>query len=102
ELVCGIWMGFDNHMSMGPHQVGGSIAAPIFARFMTRLARPGPAPDFPRPPGLEEAEICSASGYRPVDGCPANLRKKEIFILGSAPQQYCDVHAGLVDPRRLD
>jgi hypothetical protein len=45
---------------------------------------------FMRPPGLEEVEVCATSGLRPTEQCPH--RRKELFIAGTAPTAYCNMH----------
>lgn len=98
-LACGVWIGFDIRASMGKGQVGGTVAAPIWAGFMTEALSCDDPPQFPDPGGLERVEICQSTGYLPVEGCPKNTRLEEVFIEGSSPTQHCDVHTRQASPR---
>ena len=66
---------------------GVSGAGPIFQSILRAL---GPSGDFERPPGIETATICPASGHRPGAHCPAP--REETFLAGTAPADTCTVH----------
>jgi 1A family penicillin-binding protein len=89
QLVTGVWVGNSNNEPM-EHVPGSRGAAPIWHDFMEKVLEGMPVEDFVRPPGFEEVEVCSISGMLPTEHCPHKI--KEIFIEGTAPTAYCNVH----------
>ena len=99
QIVTGVWVGNADNRPM-EHVTGLSGAAPIWHEVMERiyeegiverLVAPQPVQErFTRPPNLEEVEVCAVSGLLPTEYCPH--RVKELFIKGTAPTSYCNVH----------
>jgi penicillin-binding protein 1C len=58
------------------------------------------SPPFPRPEGIEEVEVCAASGRRAGPSCPRVRR--ELALRGHAPRETCEVHATVAVDRRGD
>jgi penicillin-binding protein 1A len=52
ELLCVVWVGFDNKVPLGRFETGGRVAAPIWKAFMTEALAKIPAGEFPVPDGL--------------------------------------------------
>lgn len=89
QLVTGVWVGNSDNKPM--NKVPGSRgAAPIWHDLMEMVLAPLPVENFAEPPGLERVEICATSGLLPTDNCPH--RRMEVFIQGTAPTTYCNVH----------
>jgi len=89
QIITGVWAGNSNNEPM--ERVAGSRgAAPIWHDFMEKVLEGMPVENFVRPPGFEEVEVCSVSGMLPTEHCPHKVR--EIFIEGTAPTAYCNVH----------
>jgi len=89
QYVAGVWVGNADNESM-EHVPGSYGAAPIWNQIMQYLHEGEPVETFIRPRGLEEIEVCAVSGKLPTEYCPN--RVKELFIVGTAPTHYCDVH----------
>ena len=89
QIVTGVWVGNSGNEAM-EHVPGSRGAAPIWHDFMEKVLEGMPVESFERPPGFEEAEVCSVSGMLPTEHCPHKV--KEIFIEGTAPTAYCNVH----------
>jgi 1A family penicillin-binding protein len=90
DLVTGVWVGNSNNKPMRFRTLSVLTAAPIWHEFMeTALAGTPPHP-FPRPSGLEEAEVCADSGLLPTPYCPKTI--KEIFLKGTVPRKLDDMH----------
>jgi len=89
QLVCGVWVGNADNQPM-EEVPGVRGAAPIWHDFMEEALKDEPVKEFVRPPGFEEVEVCSVSGLLPTEHCPHTV--KEIFIKGTAPTTYCNVH----------
>jgi penicillin-binding protein 1B len=93
NLVCIIWIGFDDNRDLG--LPGGTVAAPIWADFMTRatsLPAYQDVKDFPSPEGVQSVVIDPESLELATASCPTT--RDEIYIAGSAPTQYCELHGG--------
>lgn len=84
NLVCVVWVGFDNNTDIG--LTGGSIAAPIWADFMTQALRVRPelGGDFVLPgEGLTSYQIDPATGMVVPEGTPSS--RIEYFLTGTGP-----------------
>jgi penicillin-binding protein 1A len=62
DLAVGIYVGFDNPRTLGPHEQGASVAAPIFAEFMAAALKDRPAVDFRIPPTIRLVRVDADSG----------------------------------------
>ena len=47
DLVTTVWVGYDNNYSLGRHEEGGSLAAPIWHQFMAEAFKGRPVLNFP-------------------------------------------------------
>jgi len=57
DLVCGVYVGFDNPVPLGSKETGASVAVPIFREFITQAIK-GKAPiPFRVPPGLRMVRV---------------------------------------------
>jgi penicillin-binding protein 1B len=93
NLVCVVWIGFDDNHDLG--LAGGTTAAPIWADFMIRAtALPGyrDVKDFAMPEGVESTVIDADTLELATPNCP--ITREEVYVLGSAPTQLCQVHGG--------
>jgi penicillin-binding protein 1B len=96
QLLCIVWVGYDDYRELGLE--GARSALPIWTEFMKRAARMGAyrnAREFPKPDGVEQAEICTDSGKLAGPRC-VNTRT-EYFIAGTEPGQ-CDLHQIALEP----
>lgn len=78
---------------------GGTLPAIIWRKFMEVAMKDKPKDDFPRPDineNIVTVEICVDSGLRATPFCP-NTRK-QIFLKGKAPVEFCDIHKGIELP----
>lgn len=76
SLTCGVWVGFDNHNSLGPREEGAKVALPIWMSFMGDALKDKPVEDFPYSPLLtspdQVKEILESGGTeRLMAGQPA-------------------------------
>ncbi len=65
SLTCGVWVGFDDHHTLGPHEEGARVALPIWMQFMSEALKDEPPEDFPYSPLLtrrEQVQEILASG----------------------------------------
>jgi penicillin-binding protein 1A len=68
DLVAGVFVGFDNPRSMGAHETGASVAAPIFRDFMAAALKDTPPVPFRTPPGLMMVRVDHSTGKLPYPG----------------------------------
>ncbi len=87
-----VWFGFDTPgNSLGRELTGATAAGPVWAEYMKAIHQGLPAKEFDRPDtGLVEVKVCTESGLIPTQYCPES--KEEIFIAGTEPKQFCDIH----------
>ncbi len=99
DLAVGVWVGnTDNHATRSLDGVVG--AAPIWHDFMVRahsdpafaqvLAGPDGnpiAPEFPKPPGIVDRDVCTATGKQPIRGVGT---KTEVLVEGEGPTSPCN------------
>jgi penicillin-binding protein 1A len=55
-LTCGVWVGFDDHRSLGDKEEGSHVALPIWMQFMEEALKDRPVEDFPYSPLLKNPE----------------------------------------------
>jgi penicillin-binding protein 1B len=91
ELVCGVWVGFDEPQSLG--MPGAQAALPAWASFMSDAVSPD-SPDFPEPSGIVYATIDPQSGGLATSSCPRAIELP--FLIGTAPTATCPLHGGLL------
>jgi len=90
QLVCAVYVGDDDNLSLGG--TGGGLATPVWAEFMRDTHKALPVQNFARPEGIEDVTICSSSWLIAREECPAELRRTELYVAGTAPQEACTVH----------
>jgi penicillin-binding protein 1A len=69
DLAFGVFVGYDNPKSMGAHETGASVAAPVFRDFMAAALKDKPAIPFRIPPGIRLVRVDATTGQlaRPGD-----------------------------------
>jgi penicillin-binding protein 1A len=83
DLALGIFVGFDQPRTLGGHETGSSVAAPIFKDFMADALANQPTAPFRIPPGIRLVRVNAATGK------PASTRDRnfilEAFKTGTEP-----------------
>ena len=64
DLVTAIWIGFDNHTSLGNKETGGGVAAPIWHDYMATALKTRPNLQFKMPDGVKLSSWDSGFGPR--------------------------------------
>ena len=99
-LTTGIWIGYDGlGLSLGRHQSGGGIAAPIWGRYMNQAMKFEKPKGFPVYAGLVSKEVCKKTGLLPSSDCKNTI--KEVFIPGHLPGKECDLCSKSEDNSKL-
>jgi penicillin-binding protein 1A len=83
SLITGVWVGFDQEMTLGKQEVGGKTAAPIWLYFMEKVLQKTPVESFPVPQGIVFVKVNSQTG-KPSSG-PGTI--SEVFLEGAAPKE---------------
>jgi penicillin-binding protein 1A len=82
SLIAGVWVGFDQEVSLGSQEVGGRTAAPIWLYFMEKALQNAPVESFPVPDGIVFEKVDSRTG-KSVGASDPGIN--EAFLLGSSP-----------------
>ncbi len=112
-LSTAVWIGFDEgNMSLGTHQYGGNVAAPVWGNFMReaqkaifkeiaknrRSYRQFPHSNY----GLVNVRVCKETGLRQGKACKLVHRSESFLVLaGTLPEKICPGH-GVESPREED
>ena len=83
NTVAGVWVGFDDHRSLGKRESGGKAAVPIWVEVMSKAEDKKPVLEFPIPSGVVTARIDPATGALALDKTPSAM--DEVFLDGTAP-----------------
>ena len=85
EIVAGVWMGYDDAVSLGLSESGATAALPAWIEFMKVAQENRPIVDFPRPNDIEIQKIDPASGL--LAGIDQSDGFDEVFLAGTAPSE---------------
>jgi len=71
DIAAAVWLGYDrSFMSLGKHQAGAAVAAPIWANYMREVYNGMRDPVFPQtPPGVIQQGVCAYTGLLPGPQC---------------------------------
>jgi penicillin-binding protein 1A len=90
DLVCGIWVGYDEKRTIYHNATGGGICAPIWAMVMKGIKSALAGIEFKEPEGIVHCEVCYYTGKLASPYCPKTY--DEVFVLGTEPQGECIIH----------
>jgi penicillin-binding protein 1B len=89
DMVIGVWVGFDDER---PIKLTGSQAAlPIWSDLAARVI-PQDRHDFEVPSDVVQRDVDPQTGQLATSRCPE--KTSEVFIAGTEPTVYCEVHGG--------
>ena len=57
SITCGVWVGFDDHRTLGDKEEGSHVALPIWMQFMSQALADRPVEKFPDSPLLTSPEV---------------------------------------------
>jgi len=87
--VIGVWVGFDDERPV--RLTGAQAALPIWMEIAKRIVT-DQAPPFSQPSGVVTRVIDPKTGQLATSQCPEHV--EEVFIEGTEPSVYCEVHGG--------
>ena len=99
NLLAGVWVGYDDHRSIGPKETGARAALPIWLAFMKKAHGDREAEDFFVPEGIIFKQVDPNTGLLSTDNCPSSIR--EAFLPGTEPRKYCDETAASFKESRI-
>jgi penicillin-binding protein 1B len=89
DVVIGVWVGFDDERAL--RMTGSQAALPIWMELAHRIIPPN-VPAFVAPSGVVTRIIDPKTGQLATSQCPEQV--SEVFIEGTEPSVYCEVHGG--------
>jgi penicillin-binding protein 1B len=89
DVVIGVWVGYDDERPL--RLTGSQAALPIWMDLARRVIPPD-VPAFVMPPGVVTRDIDPKTGQLATFQCPEHV--SEVFIEGTEPSIYCEVHGG--------
>jgi penicillin-binding protein 1A len=99
SLVAGVWVGYDDHRSIGPKETGARVALPIWLAFMKKALAERDAEDFSVPEGIIFKQVDPKTGLLSTETCLSSIR--EAFLPGTEPRRYCDEAADFVEETQI-
>jgi len=94
-LTCGVWVGFDQPVTIMPHGYGAALALPVWTQLMNKAAQHYPAEPLQPTMPIQHAMVCSISNHLATTGCQAAGTVYEIDLpADKVPTVACEVHGG--------
>jgi len=94
-LTCGIWVGFDQPVTIIPHGYGAALALPVWVQVMNKAAQRYPPQDLQAPVPMQRAAVCAISNHLAATGCQTAGTAYEIDLpTDKVPTVACEVHGG--------
>lgn len=95
DFVAVVWVGYDDHRSLGRRESGARAALPIWIEVMRTASEGKPPTEFPVPSGVVMARIDPATGLLAYEGQRDAI--EEVFLEGTVPTETAR-EAGVLDP----
>ncbi|MEE9441778.1 MAG: PBP1A family penicillin-binding protein [candidate division Zixibacteria bacterium] len=89
QITSGVWVGFDDFISLGHNMTGSANALPIWTKIMLAAHKDLPVEDFEVPPDIIFQHICEESGKIATDFCTNVI--KETYTIMSVPTDDCNI-----------
>jgi penicillin-binding protein 1A len=101
DIVCGVWIGYDDFRPLKKGLTASSIAVPLWTDVMREAFRGVPPRDFSVPAKIEFAKIDADTGYLALPTCPKVIL--EAFREGTVPTEFCPYeHTAAEMPDKTD
>ena len=103
RLSTAVWVGMDDHgISLGPGMAGSALGVPIWAQYMKAvydsLEWDRQAFEIPEE-SVRFVNVCSETHKLATQYCTP---EREVFLPGTEPTQYCDIHGNNRKPSVFD
>jgi penicillin-binding protein 1A len=88
SLITGVWVGFDQEITLGKQEVGGRAAAPIWLYFMEKVVQNTPVEAFPIPEGIVFVKVDPKTGLAVKEAEKGTIY--ECFLENATPKEKTD------------
>lgn len=100
-LIAGVWVGYDDHRTIGWKETGARAALPIWVDFMKKANKGKEPENFAVPGGVIFRQVDPKTGLLGSEQCTGAIQ--EAFLAGTEPRQYCaEEKAAVEEPLLLD
>ncbi len=89
QVTTGVWVGFDDFISIGRGMTGSANGLPIWTGIMLAAHRDLPVEDFEVPTGMIFMDVCEESGKLATEYCNSVI--KEVYTENTVPLESCDI-----------
>ena len=86
EIVAGVWVGYDQKISLGLNETGSRAACPIWTSFMKSYLKDKPIRGFEKPNDVVFVPVDPMNGLRVTESYPNRII--EVFQRGTEPHEY--------------
>ena len=94
-VTCGVWVGFDQPVTIIPHGYGAALALPVWVQVMNKASTIYPPTDLQPSMPIQHAIVCSLSNHLATTGCEAAGTAYETDIpADKVPTAPCEIHGG--------
>src|SRR5213594_1804305 len=94
-MTCGVWVGFDQPVTISPHGYGAALALPVWVQVTNKGATIYPPQDLQPTMPMQHALVCSLSNHLATTGCEAAGTAYEIDLpADKVPTVACEIHGG--------
>lgn len=94
-LTCGVWVGFDQPVTIIPHGYGAALALPVWTQVMNKASQRYPAEDLQPTMSIQRAAVCSLSNHLATSGCEAAGTLYDVDLpADKVPTVACEIHGG--------
>src|SRR6195256_5428877 len=94
-VTCGVWVGFDQPVTIIPHGYGAALALPVWTQVMNKAATLYPPQDLQPTMPVQGAMVCSISNHLATSGCQSSGTAYEIDLpTDKIPTASCEIHGG--------
>src|SRR5882724_186198 len=94
-MTCGVWVGFDQPVTIIAHGYGAALALPVWVQVMNKAATIYPPQDLQPTMPIQHALVCSLSNHLATTGCEAAGTAYELDLpADKVPSAGCEIHGG--------
>lgn len=94
-LTCGVWVGFDQPVTIISRGYGAALALPVWTQVMNKAAQRYPPQPLQTAIPIQHAMVCSISNHLATTGCQNAATAYEIDLpADKVPTVACEVHGG--------
>src|SRR6266702_223624 len=94
-LTCGVWVGFDQPVTIIPHGYGAALALPVWVQVMNKAAQHYPAEPLQPSMPLQHTTVCSISNQLATTGCMSAGSAYDLDLpADKVPTAACQIHGG--------